>query len=66
VRYLLDLDDGGPLVECRDAHQASALGALWLAVRLQRDPAYAVTMAVRIRALARAAQDMSALRSGRC
>ena len=56
MRYLLDLSDGGPLIHCRDAHQAALLASLWCTTR-RHCPDAAEVMAVRIRALARAAQD---------
>jgi hypothetical protein len=52
MRYFLDLDDGGPLVECDSASQASNLGSLWRTAKWQRDPDYERLIAVKIRAIA--------------
>jgi hypothetical protein len=33
MTYYLDLGDGGPLIPCRDPHQALWLARVWLAMR---------------------------------
>ncbi|BAH39728.1 MAG TPA: hypothetical protein DGD08_13750 [Gemmatimonas aurantiaca] len=33
MRYVLDLQDDGPVLHCQDAEQAAWLGSLWLTAK---------------------------------
>jgi len=64
MRHLLDLEDGGAIVECRDANQVGALSKLWQSARTMCDPALLTQIAEKIRAVAaasRAPMDLSSL-----
>lgn len=52
MRFLLDLQDTGETVKCRDAEQAAALGSLWRTTLEVGDAEFAAQIAARIRAIA--------------
>ncbi|HCT57519.1 MAG TPA: hypothetical protein DGD08_10000 [Gemmatimonas aurantiaca] len=62
MRHLLDLKDGGSIVECRDANQVRAFSSLWQSALDLCDLRFQKQIAEKIRAIAdasRRALDLS-------
>ncbi|HEY0930812.1 MAG TPA: hypothetical protein VGE27_12900 [Gemmatimonas sp.] len=57
MRHLLDLQDGGAIVECRDANQVRAFSRLWQSARNLCDPTLLKQIAEKIRAVAAASRS---------
>lgn len=51
MRYVVDLQDGGPLLHCRDAEQAALLGSLWLTAKQTWERPFLDQVAMGIRSM---------------
>lgn len=64
MRYYLDLEDGGPLVECRDVAQATLFASLWRTSHRFNDQHFLQLIAARIRDLSQVQHGPDGNRAG--